>query len=76
MAYGPRYHGYGEEESTSIESRNQSSYEESYCVEDQIISGSDLKLWIQLTCVEMVQITCSRYNGNEDNTFDGGVPQL
>ena len=26
------------------------------------------------SCVEMVQVTCSRYNGNEDNTFDGGAP--
>jgi len=33
-----------------------------------------LKPWIELTCVEMVQVTCSRYNGNEDNTFDGGAP--
>ena len=33
-----------------------------------------MKPWIELTCVEMVQVTCSRYNGNEDNTFDGGAP--
>ena len=38
-----------------------SSYEESYCVDDQIISGSDLKPWIKLICVEMVQVTCSRW---------------
>ena len=37
-------------------------------------SESDLKPWIELTCVEMVQVTCSRYNGNEDNTFDAGAP--
>ena len=46
----------------------------SYYVEDQIIIGSDLKPWIELTCVEMVQVTCLRHNGNEDNTFDGGAP--
>jgi hypothetical protein len=50
------------------------SYEESYYVEDQIICGSDLKPWIELTCVGMVQVICSRYNGNEDNTFDGRAP--
>ena len=24
--------------------------------------------------VKMVQVTCLRHNGNEDNTFDGGAP--
>ena len=24
--------------------------------------------------VKMVQVTCLRHNGNEDNTFDGGTP--
>jgi len=37
------------------------SYEESYVVKDQIICGSDLKPWIELTCVEMIQVTCSSY---------------
>jgi hypothetical protein len=32
------------------------------------------KPWIELTYVEMVQVTCSRYNENEDNTIDGGAP--
>ena len=45
----------------ALSRRTKSSYEELYCVEDQIISGSDLKPWIELTCVEMVQVTCSRY---------------
>ena len=33
-----------------------------------------MKPWIELTCVEMVQVTCLRHNGDEDNTFDGGAP--
>ena len=33
-----------------------------------------MKPWIDLSCVEMIQVTCSRYNGNEDNTFDGEAP--
>jgi len=33
-----------------------------------------LKPRIELTCVEMVKVTCLRHNGNGDNTFDGGAP--
>jgi hypothetical protein len=51
MAWWPRYHALGEEEGTCIESRYQSSYEKSYCVEDQIISESDLNQWTELTRV-------------------------